>query len=692
MRCCRCLRFIDLDWDWDDPGPDLSRLTLRFHHSAQEAGFLAQRRSELLAGFRRIVSVTLFAFLMYCGFLVLQWMTVAVSEEEQQIRRVQLYVAVTHLLGLFLIWGVLRCDRLAERLGPVGIEVASTTLIAAVLVASVVGLRLSYLAILLGYDYKLVFGQDAYDSDTTMVLMIDFAVTAFTLGMPVRWCVGFALDMCASLLYLALVAFIGNAEPWRNIAANAFLLMCLALLASLGKRALELHERIAFAKIIKERSLRATAEFHLSRAERPPDPSLLLEAGSEYKPQSKRESHAPSTASGKLFDAFHEDPLHPDRLDIDPALTRLAELGEAEHWRIDEREVKVLKDQRLGHGSFGVVAKGIFCGMIVAVKYPRTGLNGINFQKIPELCNELRVLRHLRHPHIIATHGAIVNPEQRRIALVFELVQGVTLCQFMAGDQCSDKLEPIVLYQIMLGVCLALMYMHTRHPAIVHGDVKSENIMVQVLGDYALPKLLDFGLSRLLTRSPLPMGGTLAWMAPELVLGSGEVKRSADVYSYGRLLAFLATSISPLSDFPDDELRDILTHGPPPLPPWPQTCFFGTDCKDLVHSCIRGKETDRPSMTQVHEKLIGLPESLGLADAKGNLLTNARLVAAHSGKDSAGQANVSSDFSTAKTATAGTLFPLVPGSSEGSDRQREALSALPGQIGSAARQSLATAL
>jgi len=690
MRSCPCLRCIDLDWDGH--GTNLSRLTLRFRDSSQEAGFLAQRRDALITGLRRIICITILGFLIYCGLLVLYKMNVAVNETAQQIRRVQLYAIATIILGLMLIWAVLRCSRLAERLGPAGIEVASITLMTAGLVSAICCLKTSSLTRLFGYDYKEVFGQDAYDSDSSTVLMIDLAVTAFTLGMPVRWCVGFAMDIGASLLYLALVLFIGNAEPWSHVVENLLLLTCLALMASLGKRALELHERIDFAKIIKERSLRATAEFHLSCAERGRDPSLLLELGSEYKPQSKVESHIPSTASGKLFDAFNEDPLHPDRLDIDPALTRLAELGEAEHWRIDEREVKVLKDQRLGHGSFGVVAKGIFCGMIVAVKYPRTGLNGINFQKIPELCNELRVLRHLRHPHIIATHGAIVNPEQRRIALVFELVQGVTLCQFMAGDQCSDKLEPIVLYQIMLGVCLALMYMHTRHPAIVHGDVKSENIMVQVLGDYALPKLLDFGLSRLLTRSPLPMGGTLAWMAPELVLGSGEVKRSADVYSYGRLLAFLATSISPLSDFPDDELRDILTHGPPPLPPWPQTCFFGTDCKDLVHSCIRGKETDRPSMTQVHEKLIGLPESLGLADAKGNLLTNARLVAAHSGKDSAGQANVSSDFSTAKTATAGTLFPLVPGSSEGSDRQREALSALPGQIGSAARQSLATAL
>jgi len=204
----------------------------------------------------------------------------------------------------------------------------------------------------------------------------------------------------------------------------------------------------------------------------------------------------------------------------------------------------------------------------------------------------------------------------------------------------------------------------------------------------------------------------LAWMAPELVLGSGEVKRSADVYSYGRLLAFLATGISPLSEFPDDKLRDMLTDGPPPLPTWPQTCFFGPDCKELVHSCIRGKETDRPSMTQVHEELIGYPEALGLADAKGHLLMNARLVAAHYGKDSAGQgkeAKALSEFSTANAATAGSTLPIIPTQcqpssscsppltqpethgtpSEGTDKKREVSSELPGQVESSAEKGCA---
>jgi len=697
MPCCPCISCID--FDWDGCGPGLSRSTLRFHQPAQEAGFLAQRKVPLIAGFRRIVCIAIFTFMGGCGLLGLR-LSGATNETAQQIRHVQLFVSAVLLSGLLLLWGVLRFGRLADRLGPTGIEVASTSLMTALLLFTLVLLKTSSLTRIFGHDYNSVFGPDAYDSDSSTVLSIDLLVTAFTLGMPVRWCVVFALDIGACLLYVALVVFIGSGEPVTHTVMNATLLTSLALLAGLGKRALEIHERVSFVNMIKERSLRATAEFHLSRAVREQDPSLLLETGSECTPKSNPESYAPSTASSKTFDAFQEDPLHPNRLDVVHALTRIAELGEAEHWRIQEREVKVLKDHRLGHGSFGVVAKGVFCGMIVAVKCPRKRLSDISLQRIPELSNELRVLRHLRHPNILALHGAVVNPQEQRMALVFELVRGVTLCQFMTEEPCSDKLEPVVLYQIMLGVCLALMYMHTRHPAMVHGDIKSENIMVEVLGEYVCPKLIDFGLSRLIGRSELPMGGTLAWMAPELVSGSGQVKCSADVYSYGRLLAFLATGIAPLSEFSDSQLKEMLTHGPPPLPTWPQTCFFGLSCKDLVYSCIRGQEAERPSMIRIHEKLTEFPGALGLADATGRVRENALLVSAHRGKDSAAQGKeVTSEVSTADPAAVGSILPIVPVQSplsvspspppqpraltttlEWSRESGEAFSGLPGQV------------
>eukprot|EP00974_Lingulodinium_polyedra_P020188 1950592-Lingulodinium_polyedra.AAC.1 len=61
--------------------------------------------------------------------------------------------------------------------------------------------------------------------------------------------------------------------------------------------------------------------------------------------------------------------------------------------------------------------------------------------------------------------------------------------------------------------------------------------MVERMADSVRPKLLEFGLSRIISRRPEDMGGTLSWMAPEVYKRSGpQVPRcSADVFSYGLL-------------------------------------------------------------------------------------------------------------------------------------------------------------
>lgn len=286
--------------------------------------------------------------------------------------------------------------------------------------------------------------------------------------------------------------------------------------------------------------------------------------------------------------------------------------------------------------------KGIFCNIIVAVKIPNDGHEAFHPSRLQAICNELRIFRYLRHPNIVTFHGAIIGPMQKKIAVVLELVQGTDLHHFLIGvtaSGCGKDLSPLKRYQVMLGTCHALMYMHSRHPHLVHGDLTSRNIVVEIMGDVVNPKLLDFGLSRVLTQRSKhmrPLGGTLVWMAPELVFKDSAVKCSADIYSLGRLIAFIATSTPPMSGLSVSMIKRAIASGDPPLPTWPKPCPFEHTCNPLVRACLRANEAKRPCILEVHEKLLRLPVDLGLAnvDEKGHFLRDVQFMADNLGERS----------------------------------------------------------
>src|SRR5689334_18698432 len=116
---------------------------------------------------------------------------------------------------------------------------------------------------------------------------------------------------------------------------------------------------------------------------------------------------------------------------------------------------------------------------------------------------------------------------------VMEFVEGKPLLEYcrLAGASVEDRLR------LFLKVCDAVEYAHQR--LIVHRDLKPGNILVNSQG---VPKLLDFGLARVLDSPPdedLTQTGvplmTPAYASPEQVRGEPYTV-SGDVYSLGVVL------------------------------------------------------------------------------------------------------------------------------------------------------------
>jgi len=454
-----------------------------------------------------------------------------------------------------------------------------------------------------------------YFSDSEMLLAIDGIITAAHLGFPVRWCGMFPLEVTGISLYMAVVFVIGSNEPMESSVWCLCGLTGLTVASALGKRAAEMGDRQHYMDIIHERSMRCAAEFQLSQTAR--------EERTKTPGNSNQESLPGTTPGSQVLEQMFTQSAN-----VTEKLARVVELGNAEHWRINEAEVKLLPDKALGSGSFGQVVMGIFCGVMVAVKIPRNQPKTSDIPRLPELCNELRVLRHVRHPNIVAVQGAVISPQQCSIALVMELIKGMVLDAFVMLGPKGEQPDIPERYSLMLGVCNALLYLHTRCPHIVHGDIKGSNIMAEPIVGAVRAKLLDFGLSRVLTRNARPLGGTLAFAAPEVVKRDRPVKCSADIYSFGRLVTFIATSTPPLCNMTKAQIKKALRRGAPPAPLWPQRCAFKRGCRGLVRACLSAEERERPDVLELHGKLLALPGELDLTQGERQGLEDAHALAA----------------------------------------------------------------
>jgi len=217
-------------------------------------------------------------------------------------------------------------------------------------------------------------------------------------------------------------------------------------------------------------------------------------------------------------------------------LQNIAKIGRLEHWLLDNEALNLETNQVLGSGTFGVVVKGMLYNTPVAIKVPRDAGLASERSYLPELGNELRVLRLLHHPNIVMLMGACLEPNHGRLALVLEMVQGERLDHYLTNTHITPS--HLNRFSILVGVTRALCYLHAQQPKIVHADVKGSNILVENASGSPSPKLLDFGLSRLLTKCAKPLGGSLAFMAPEVARGRKAPNCAVDVFSFGRLAFF----------------------------------------------------------------------------------------------------------------------------------------------------------
>ena len=208
--------------------------------------------------------------------------------------------------------------------------------------------------------------------------------------------------------------------------------------------------------------------------------------------------------------------------------------------------VRLIASGGMGRVYLGRRADGAF-SRDVAVKVidPRV--------ESPELIirfeQERRILGSLRHPCIAEMFDA-GRTDQGQLYLVMEYIDGYPLNEFCDRRSLSLR-ERIGLFA---RVCEAVGAAHRS--LIVHRDLKPGNILVDSTG---VPKLLDFGIAKPLTRSgiasdpthPLLRRATPAYASPEQLQGLA-AHTSMDIFSLGVVFHELITGHRPWPVEPDD--------------------------------------------------------------------------------------------------------------------------------------------
>ncbi|KAG8082838.1 hypothetical protein GUJ93_ZPchr0014g47060 [Zizania palustris] len=156
---------------------------------------------------------------------------------------------------------------------------------------------------------------------------------------------------------------------------------------------------------------------------------------------------------------------------------------------------------------------------------------------------ELEVLLSLRHPHIVRLLGYC--DERDEGVLVFEYAPNGDLHERLHGGDVAAVLPWARRVAIAFQVAMALEYLHEkRHPAVIHGDIKTSNVLLDANLD---AKLCDFGLAHVgfsatvgCRPSARAVMGSPGYVDPHLIR-SGVATKKSDVYSFGVLLLELVT-------------------------------------------------------------------------------------------------------------------------------------------------------
>ena len=218
--------------------------------------------------------------------------------------------------------------------------------------------------------------------------------------------------------------------------------------------------------------------------------------------------------------------------------------------------------------------------------------------------DERALLSNLRHPNVVQFLGTQVGSEPSDVALAFEYLH-------TSLDRCLRQHSHVPLptsLSILRDVSRGLLYLHSRVPAVAHGELHARNVL---LSKDMAAKIADLGTSKLLGYGS--EGTPLDHLPPEAMATLKDIPRQdckIDVFAFGVLCLRVALN-KPVSGADGEEDMDplrteaqrreegvlMLDHAHHPL-------------HGLVVQCLHDERERRPSAAGVSTEMEALCSDL----------------------------------------------------------------------------------
>ncbi|XP_008802182.2 putative wall-associated receptor kinase-like 16 [Phoenix dactylifera] len=269
------------------------------------------------------------------------------------------------------------------------------------------------------------------------------------------------------------------------------------------------------------------------------------------------------------------------------------------------------KNRILGGGGHGTVYKGILNdNHAVAIKKSKI----IDDYQKKEFGKEMVILSQINHKNVVKLLGCCLEVEVPM--LVYEFVSNGTLFQYIHDRNRTSHISLDTRLEIASQSAEALAYLHSSaSPPIIHGDVKSSNIL---LDDNHNAKVSDFGASMLVPKDETQFAtlvqGTCGYLDPEY-LQTCQLTDKSDVYSFGVVLLELLTgkkafyfegsdeerslSSSFLSAMKEERLLQLLDNHIKNE----EDMELVQEIAELARRCLNVMGEDRPTMKEVADDL-----------------------------------------------------------------------------------------